>query len=130
MTLLELIQTMPGYVDATDPTDAAVLVFLNEQVSRNKTSLSGDELFNAADTGEQDALTSAQRSEWLALCGRDNIDPFGAANVALVVQLFGNPSATRTALIALRTEQMDRCTANGVSRSNLGPSLINLVRAG
>lgn len=126
MTLLELINTMPGIVPGT--TDQEVLDWLNESVSRNKTSLSGDELFNAADTTEQNALTSAERSEWLALCGRDNIDPFGAANVALVVQLFGGGSTTVTALNALRVEQVDRVTAAGVSRSNLGLSLVNKVR--
>ena len=129
MTLLDLIQTYPGYVDATNPTDQVILDFLNESVGRNKTSLSGDELFNAADTTEQNALTPAERSEWLSLCGRDNIDPFGAANVALVVQLFGGGSTTVTALNALRVEQVDRVTAAGISRKNLGVSLVNSVRA-
>ena len=125
MTLKELIDSEPLNAGRTDQ---EVLDWLNESVSRDKTSLSGDELFNAADTTEQNALTSAERSEWLALCGRDSIDPFGAANVALVVQLFGNPSATRTALLALRVEQVDRVTAAGVSRKNLGLSLVNKVR--
>lgn len=125
MTLKELIDSEGANATRTDQ---EVLDWLNESVSRNKTSLSGDELFNAADTAEQNALTSAERSEWLALCGRDNIDPFGAANVALVVQLFGGGSTTVTALNALRVEQVDRVTAAGVSRSNLGLSLVNKVR--
>lgn len=125
MTLKELIDSEGANATRTDQ---EVLDWLNESVSRNKTSLSGDELFNAADTAEQNALTSAERSEWLALCGRDNIDPFGSANVALVVQLFGGGSTTATALNALRVEQVDRVTAAGVSRSNLGLSLVNKVR--
>lgn len=128
MLLLDLIETMPGYVDATNPTDASVFSWLNELVDRNKTSITGDEMFNAADTAEQDALQATERQEWLALCGRDTIDPFGAANVALVIQLFGNPSATVTALSALRLEQVDRVTNAGLSRKLLGTSLINTVR--
>ena len=126
MTLLELINTMPGIVPGT--TDQAVLDWLNESVSRNKTSLSGDELFNAADTTEQNALTSAERSEWLALCARSAVDPFGAATVALVLQLYGGGSTTVTALNALRVEQVDRVTNAGISRKNLGVSLVNSVR--
>jgi len=33
MNLIDLIKTMPGYVDATDPTDAAVLTWLNQTVT-------------------------------------------------------------------------------------------------
>ena len=125
---LAYLQTQPGYVDATNPTDQAQLDWCNELVTRNKTSLTGDELFNSADTAEQNALTSEQRSEWLALCGRDSIDPFGGANVSLVIQLFGAGSDTVTALQTLRTEQVDRLTNDGVSRKNLGVSLINSLR--
>ena len=126
MTLKELIDSEAANAARTDQ---QVLDWLNETVSRNKASLSGDELFNAADTGEQDALTATKRSEWLALCGRDNINPFGAANVALVVQLFGGGSASVTALNALRVEQVDRVTNAGISRNLLGLSLIKSVRA-
>ena len=118
MTLKELIDSEPLNAARTDQ---EVLDWLNETVSRNKTSLSGDELFNSADTTEQNALTSAERSEWLALCARSELDPFGAANVALVVQLYGGGSATVTALNALRVEQVDRWTANNISgRHTLG----------
>ena len=110
-------------------TDQQVLDWLNETVSRNKGSLSGDEMFNAADTTEQNALTAEKRGEWLSLCGRDGIDPFGAANVALVIQLFGGGSASVAALQALRTEQVDRVTNAGISRKNLGISLVNSARS-
>jgi hypothetical protein len=112
MTLKELIDSEPLNAARTDQ---EVLDWLNESVNRNKTSLSGDELFNAADTGEQNALTDAQKSQWLALCGRDSIDPFGAANVALVVQLFGGGSATVTALNVLRVESVTRLVANDLT---------------
>lgn len=125
MTLKELIDSEPANAGRTDQ---EVLDWLLELVTRNKTSLSGDQLYNAADATEQDALTDAQKAQWLALCGRDSIDPFGVANVATVLNIFGNPSVTRTALLALRTEQVDRLTNAGVSRKNLGLSLINSVR--
>jgi hypothetical protein len=113
MTLKELIDSEPANAARTDE---EVLAWLNESVSVNKTSLSGDEMFNAADTGEQNALTDSQKSQWLALCGRDSIDPFGAANVALVVQLFGGGSATVTALQALRVNSVLRYRDAGFSQ--------------
>lgn len=129
MTLKELIESMPGYVDATNPTDSAVLAWLNETVPVNRTSVSGDELFQATDSTDWAGLSDAQKSQWLALCGRDNLDPFGAANVALVTNIFGGGSDTVTALQALRVEQKDRVTAAGISRRLLGESLIGSVRA-
>jgi hypothetical protein len=120
MTKLEFLESHPSYVDATNPTDQVLFDWSIEMVTQNKTSLSGDVLFNTADVTEQNALTDAQKSQWLALCGRDSIDPFGAANVALVTQLFGGGSATITALNALRTEQVPRYQDAGVGYLRIG----------
>ncbi len=83
--------------------------------TRNVLSMTGDEIAQAADPTEFDALddgsvasTADIKSHWLALCGRTSIDPFGVANVALVVSIFGNPSATVTNLLAVRVEDITR----------------------
>ena len=83
--------------------------------SRNRASMSGDEIAQAADPAEFDALddgsannTPDTKGHWLALCGREAIDPFATANVELVNSIFGNPSTTRTNLIAARVESITR----------------------
>ena len=96
--------------------DAAAAASLNDTIDRttNKSSMSGDEIFAATDSTEYDALTTDQKQLWLAFCGRDTVDPFGTANVAFVVSLFGNPSTTRTALINGRVNSVSRATELGL----------------
>lgn len=87
--------------------------------TRNRSSVSGDEVFNAADGAELSALASGAAGNqrkfqmFLALCGRDAVDPFGTANVSLIQEIFGGGSATVTALNALRTEQVSRAQELG-----------------
>lgn len=75
--------------------------------SQDKTSLSGDEIFQATDSTQFAGLTDAQKSQWLAFCGRDSIDPFASANVTFVQNLFSG-GATVTNLNALRVEDISR----------------------
>lgn len=83
--------------------------------SRNRTSMSGDEIAQQADSTEFNALddgsannTADVKGHWLILCARESIDPFATANVELVNSIFGNPSVTRTNLIAARVESITR----------------------
>ena len=77
----------------------------------NKTSLSGDEVFANIDSRtDWDALTDTQKTQFLAFCGRDSIDPFGSANVELVKAIFGDASATVVNLQAARLEPVSRAT--------------------
>lgn len=87
---------------------------LNDLIDRTRPrgSMSGDEVFAATNAADFEGLggnnAEDKRTQWLAFCGRDSIDPFGAANVAFVEYIFGNPSATRTALIAARQRAVSR----------------------
>ena len=83
--------------------------------SRNRESMTGDEVAQAAVPADYDALddgsannTTDAKSHWLAFCGRAEIDPFGTANEALVKSIFGFPSDTVTALLASRVEAISR----------------------
>jgi len=71
-------------------------------------SMSGDELFCNTDLGEFAGLTVEQKQLWVSFCARDVIDPSQAANVAFVVWLFGEGSATVSALNAARREDVTR----------------------
>jgi len=89
--------------------------------TRPRPVMSGDALFDATDMTEFDGLTPHQQLLWMNLCARREVNPFGTANVALVVSVFGNPSVTRTALIAARQEAVSRAVELGLG---------NRVRAG
>lgn len=75
--------------------------------TKNLTLITGDEAFGATVGSEFTALTDHKRLLWLSFCGKD-INPFSAANVALVTWLFGGGSATLAALAALRTTNISR----------------------
>ncbi len=89
--------------------------------TRNRTSMSGDEIAQAADPTEYDGLDSGAanntadiRSHWLALCGRETIDPFATANVQLVISIFGVGSVSVSNLNAARVESITRAVELGI----------------
>ncbi len=83
---------------------------------RNRTSMAGDEVFQSIESQAiWDALASDQRLEFLALCGRDIIDPFGSANVNLVKSIFGDASPTVNNLAAARVEDITRAQELGIT---------------
>lgn len=107
-----------GYAGMSDQAAADSLNTVDRQ--RNKASVTGDEIFNAADGAELAALANGAAGPqrkfqmFLALCGRDSVDPFGTANVALIQEIFGGGSATATALNALRVETVSRAVELGL----------------
>ena len=83
--------------------------------SRNRTSMSGDEIAQQAVPAAFDALddgslnnTADVKSHWLALCGRESIDPFASANQQLVISIFGTGSQTVLNLQAARVATISR----------------------
>lgn len=82
--------------------------------TRVRSSMSGDDVFQATDTTDWTGLTADQQNLWMSFCGRSAIDPAGASNVALVENLFGNPSTTRTNLLNIRTENISRAVELGL----------------
>jgi len=95
-----------GYAGMTDREAADDLNIKYRE--RIKDRMSGDEIFQQTDAAEFGGLTDAKKAQWLAFCARDEIDPSAVANVAFVEYVFGNPSTTRTTLIAARMEPISR----------------------
>ena len=86
-----------------------------EYRSRNRTSMTGDEIAQQAVPAAYDALddgsqnnTADVKSHWLAFCARASVDPFAAANVQLVISIFGAGSQTVLNLQAARVEAISR----------------------
>ena len=88
--------------------------------TRNLSTLSGDAIFNAADTTEYGALTNANKQLFLSICGRDSVDPFGANNVGAMQSIFGGGSTTISNLTALRTEPVSRADELGLGNVRAG----------
>lgn len=107
-----------GYTGMSDAEVAADL--LTEYRSRVRVSMSGDEIFAATDATDFADLTDHKRELWLALCARDILDPAGAANVALVMWIFGGGSTTLANLITSRQEAISRATELGLGHVREG----------
>ena len=101
--------------------DAAAATDINTVYrTRIKGNLTGDEIFGATDAAEFASLQVSVRRDWVAFCARDIINPAGTANVAFVEWVFGNPSDTRTNLLALRQEPISRGVELGLGRVKVG----------
>lgn len=101
-----------GYAGMTS-SEASVSINTANQ-SRNRASMTGDEVFSATDSTEFGSLSDTNKTLWLSFCGRDSINPFGLANVAFVTYLFNNPSTTLSSLQGLRTETVSRAVVLGL----------------
>ena len=97
-------------------TDAAVAVSMGVvDRPRNRTSISGDEVFQSLESQAiWDGLSADQRDNFLSFCARDFIDPFAPANVALVVSIFGGGSGTITNLQEARVDLISRAEERGL----------------
>ncbi len=105
-----------GYAGMTDQQAADDLN--TSYRTRNRTSMSGDEVFLSLESqAVWDGLSGEQRLEFLALCGRDSLNPFGQANVDVVVSIFGVPSAGNTTenLQTARVEDITRAQELGLA---------------
>ena len=106
-----------GYVVAPSPpdneadayTDADLLNSLATGRDRIKAQVSGADAFSVTDPTEFDALTGAERTEWLALCAIDSVNPAnGTPAEAMATRIFGGGSVTLVNLNAFRTETISR----------------------
>lgn len=75
--------------------------------TRNRTSMTGSEIWENTDNTEFAALTDAKKSQWISFCGIASVDPFGPAS-AFVIYIFGGGSATVTTLASARVETVSR----------------------
>jgi hypothetical protein len=118
------LQALKTELDAGHPVtgaynaDAALAVDELNAVNSpvNLSTLTGDEVFNAADSTEYSALTNDDKQLFLSICGRDSIDPFGTNNVAAMQSIFGGGSATMAALATLRVTTQSRASILGLGR--------------
>ena len=112
------------YSGMTDEEAAADLNISNR--TRNRTSMTGDEIFQATDPGEFNGLGSGQgnsaddQGHWLSFCGRDTIDPFASANVQFVTDIFSAGSTTLANLQAVRVESITRAVELGLRPVKVG----------
>lgn len=88
--------------------------------TRNRDIISGDNIFAATVSAGFLALSDLNKQLWVSFCGRNELDPFGTANVDFVKFIFGFPSATVTALNSVRVENISRATELGLSRVREG----------
>lgn len=92
--------------------------------TRNRTSMTGDEVFSSLESQTVwDSKTADQRLEFLALCGRDSIDPFGQANVDVVVSIFGPPSSGNT------TDNLQTARVESITRAEELPDVASPVHS-
>lgn len=96
-----------GYAGMTDEQAAADLNTVYRQ--RNRTTMTGSELWENTDSTELDALTDTQRSQWISFCGIDSHDPFGMS-ASFGVSIFGGGSQTASNIGAARVESISRAT--------------------
>lgn len=118
------IQTDPlgrGYAGLTD---SQVIADLNTAYrTRNKSRLTGDEVFQSTDSTEFAALsdgsggTSDEQNYWISFCARSEIDPFATSNTQFVTNLFGGGSTTVANLNGLRVESITRSQELGLPAS-------------
>ena len=116
----ELLAGHPGTgaYNADDQLAADELNALN--ISRNRTSMSGDEIFITADATEFAALSVDNRNLFMSFCGRSSIDPSATANKELVILLFGGGSTTVTDLNTARVETVSRSVELGFGNIRTG----------
>ena len=123
MNLVDLAaELVAGHPD-TGPYDADATVAATQgnlaNRTRNKTSLSGNELFTSTDGGEFAALSDAKRQMWVSWCNTDR-DPTDASNITFVNYIFGVSSTTLANLAAIRIELISRFVEQGLGKPTAG----------
>jgi hypothetical protein len=113
-----------GAYDADDQIAADQLNAVNRQ--RNRTAMTGDEIFEATNQAEFEALdkgqgnTSDDYGHWLIFCARNELNPFSTANVNFVTDMFTAGSTTLANLNNLRREDVSRAVELGLGSPNAG----------
>ena len=101
-----------GAYDANNLTAAGQLNAVNRTAPRD--TVAGSEILNATDDTEFTALTDAQQSKWLDLCGVDSIDTASGVAKSLEADLFGGGTTTRTNLAAVKAPAASRAVELGL----------------
>ncbi len=94
--------------------------------TRNRTSMTGDEVCQATDATEFAWIGSGHgnsgddQGHLLSFCGRDSINPFASANVQFVTEIFAAGSTTLANRQAARVESITRATELGFGIVKVG----------
>lgn len=120
----------PAVLGYSGKTDAEIAVLLNDasKRSRNKTSISTVELFEAIDPAEFAVLDVTKQANIRTLLSLGSVLVNGANTRAVLFGAFTAGSATRTALIALAKESISRARELGFP-DGLGAGDIAKARA-
>jgi len=106
-------------------TDAVVAVNLNDDTTAEfkrslpKSSLTGSEVLNAINKGEFNALDVEQKAMVWNIVHLGTINPFGIEG-DLFTDIFGVPSTTIAALLALRQRTVSRAVELGLGIIKVG----------
>lgn len=122
-----------GYSGMNDDQVVASLNTVDRDVI--KPSLSGDEIFNAAEPAEVTSMARGAanaRQDFLAflsLCARDSINPQGAATVRIILELFGAGSQTVGNLNQIRKQTVSRSVELGLGDKSIGAADVARARS-
>ena len=123
--LLESPHPVSGDWDVDDTVTANQFNAVDCQ--RIKPIMSGDEVFAATVASEFLGVVDHKQLVWMAFCGRETINPSGGSNVALVNFVFGEASATLTALAEARKENVSFAVKEGLG--TVRPAHVSQARA-
>ncbi len=93
--------------------EEAAIDLNTKRVARNRTVMSGSEAYGLTDPIEYTALGDPAKSQWLALCAIESLDPFGPA-AQVVVDLFPGAGTTISNLQTARVETISRGVEIGI----------------
>lgn len=94
-----------GYAGMTDEQAAADLNTVYR--TRDRAILTGAQIWEQTQPSEYNALTDAQKNQWIGFCGISVHDPFGPS-AQFVLDLFGGGSTTVANLQTARVENISR----------------------
>jgi len=117
----ELLAGHPGtgaYDAGDDEVAAGQLNVVNR--TRNRPTVEGSEILNATDDTEYGALTAGQKTDWLNLCGIEEINTASGVAKQMEADLFGPGTTTRTNLVAVRNEDVSRAVEIGLGTIRVG----------
>ena len=112
--LCEEVTTDPlarGYVGMS--AEEVVADLETEYRTRNRNSMSGQEVWELTVYSDFSAMTETQQIQWLTLTSNDALNPFGNS-VELAKSLFGAGSATITSLANARIASISRAEELGL----------------
>ena len=120
------LASLRAVLDADVPTygglsDQDAAVALNDlTVVRIRSSMSGDEIALLIDSAEYDAVSSADKSVFVGLCGMGTLAPANGGSVhQTIASLFGN-NITAANIISARNETVSAAADAGLPRCRAG----------